>query len=264
MSTRLPKLLSLLLLWSALPPRTQAETRTLEIPVSNARAFNQKTVSGKACGPAALLNSFRFGDFHWQKGLKAASGDTDKQRLSSVIQKYGGKPSRSLAGRPRLSPGGINLTDLTDMANDMLAPQGMASLKNQVLVPADGRTTPQWLALTHRRFAASLGRGFPPVICVRRFVWRKTRDGRPAWLALEGHYVTLVRIPAKLPAHAKSFPISYVDPNGGRRCEGIIRVPDEPSPTGLLADFPHTSVGKEQVKLRERSLVVLSSAIGRW
>ena len=42
---------------------------------------NQLVVAGNACGPAALLNAFRFGNADWQRRVRLA-GATDKERLS--------------------------------------------------------------------------------------------------------------------------------------------------------------------------------------
>jgi len=229
---------------------------------AGAIAFNQRLVSSKACGPAALLNSFRFGDANWQRGLNAAPGKSERERLSYTIHTYGMRPSK-FTGRPRWSSGGLNLADLTDLANDMAASQSLPSLKNEVLVPLDGGSPVKLLAFAHKRCATSLAKGFPPVLGLRRFVWRKTQSGQAGWLAVDAHYVTLTQLPA-LGWNARNFQIGYLDPNGGRRCVANVHVPETPSPSGLIIDCPGTSVGRSQVRKGEPTMVMLSSVLGRW
>ena len=38
------------------------------------KPLNQLRVSGNACGPAALLNAFRFGNTDWQRASNAITG----------------------------------------------------------------------------------------------------------------------------------------------------------------------------------------------
>lgn len=225
--------------------------------------FNQRLVSNKACGPAALLNAFRFGDANWQRGLDAAAGKSDQERLSFTIRTYGMRPSSQFTGRSRWTSNGVNLADLTDLANDMAASQSLPPLKSEVLVSLNGSAPAKLLALAHKRCAASLAKGLPPVLGIRRFVWRKTQGGQAAWLAVDAHYVTLTQLPA-LGWNARSFQIGYLDPNGGRRCVATVHVPDTPSPSGLIIDCPGTSVGRYQVRKGEPTLVMLSSVLGRW
>ena len=78
-------------------------------------------------------------------------------------------------------------------------------------------------------------------------------------------------IPRKFDKKSRSFPVRYVDPWGGKRCEGVIGVPDRP----LLADaagnsscleavFPQSGVGKKTVRKGEETILAVAAAIGRW
>jgi hypothetical protein len=259
MSTHLPRLVSLFA--CALSPFVNAAEPAPSQP--RATAFNQRLVSSKACGPAALLNAFRFGDANWQRGLNAVAGKSDQERLSATIRTYGMRPSRQFAGRSRWSGDGVNLADLTDLANDMAASQSLPPLKSEVLIPLDGSAPAKLLALGHKRCATSLAKGFPPVLGLRRFVWRKTQGGQAGWLAVDAHYVTLTQLPA-LGWNAGNFQIGYLDPNGGRRCVANVHVTDKPSPAGLVIDCPGTSVGRHKVRKGEPTMVMLSSVLGRW
>lgn len=259
MSIRLPRLSSLFVCALA-PFAFAAEPAPAQL---RATAFNQRLVSSKACGPAALLNAFRFGDTNWQRGLDAATGKTDQERLAFTIRTYGMRPSSQFAGRSRWSSDGVNLADLTDLANDMATSQSLPSLKSEVLVSLNGSSSAKLLALAHKRCATSLAKGFPPVLGLRRFVWRKIQGGPAGWLAVDAHYVTLTQLPA-LGWNARSFQIGYLDPNGGRKCVATVHVPETPSPAGLVIDCPGTSVGRHKVRKDEPTVVMLSSALGRW
>jgi hypothetical protein len=127
------------------------------------------------------------------------------------------------------------------------------------------------LRRVHKRFDTSLAKGFPPVISLRRHVLRKP-SGKPAqWVVIDAHFVTLTAVPRRLEKHARSFPVHYIDPWGGRHCEGFIRIPEIP----LLADakgaascleavFPDTTVGLKHIRSGDASALVLSAAVGRW
>jgi hypothetical protein len=85
----------------------------------DAAPVNQLVIAGNACGPAALLSAFRFGDVNWQRAANAIPGETDRQRLRTIILREGMRPSKNLGGRPRWSKSGVNVADLCDMANEL-------------------------------------------------------------------------------------------------------------------------------------------------
>lgn len=66
-----------------LPAMAAAPLR--EAPNLAAKPANQLVVSGNACGPTALLNAFRFGNHHWQRGLLNITGTTGKEQSSSLL-----------------------------------------------------------------------------------------------------------------------------------------------------------------------------------
>lgn len=232
---------------------------------SGATPFNQLSISGNACGPAAFLNAVRLGDPHWQRGMEMIVGESDKTKLSYTIRVYGLRPSKQLAGRTRWSRAGINVEDLVAMGNDVLRGRLLPELKGEVLLPKPGESARALLERTHTRLAGSFRNGLPPIVSMRRLVLRKGHDGKPAWITVESHFITLLRIPGKIDPAVGSLAFDYLDPWGGKRCSGTLRVaaPDTAA-YGLIADLPSTSVGKKLAREGERTTVTLSAAVGRW
>lgn len=237
-----------------------------EAPNPAATPANQLVVSGNACGPTALLNAFRFGDASWQRASSALAGEFDKQHILTIIREYGMRPSAHIAGRSRWSKKGINLADLADVANEMTRGHFLPQVSQEVLFLTSRETPHKLLVRAHSRMETSLKKGLPPLISLRRYVKRNT-----AWVILDAHFVTVTSVPRKLDKHASSFAIRYLDPWGGKSCEGRIALPDRPilaegiaaSPC-LIADFPAASVGKKLVRRGEVSTLVPAAVLGRW
>ena len=230
-----------------------------------ATPFDQLSISGNACGPAAFLNAIRFGDQNWQRGMEMIVGNGDKTKLSYTIRAYALRPSAQLAGRTRWSRAGMNVDDLVAMGNDILRGRLLPELKGEVLVPKQRETAEELLERSHAVLAKSFRNGLPPIVSLRRQVLRKGQDGKPGWLTIESHFITLLRVPGKIDPAAGSFAFDYLDPWGGKRYSGTLRIaPADEAAYGLIVDLPSTPVGKKLVRDGERSSVTLSAAVGRW
>ncbi len=259
----LPALLSSTPLLAAPPLR--------EAPNPGAVPANQLLVSGNACGPAALLNAFRFGNENWQRASNAISGKNDRERIFTIIREIGMRPSKQMPGRPRWSRRGVGLSDLRDMANEMTANLYLPQLNEEVFF-SDGRESPEkLLRRVHGRLETSLAKGFPPVLSLRRHVLRPQPGSAPQWLVIDAHFVTLTAIPRKLGKNARGFSVSYIDPWGGKLAEGRIAIPERPvlvdskgNSSCLEALFPQTPVGKKLVRPGEETVLAVSAGIGRW
>ncbi|MCU0752806.1 MAG: hypothetical protein MUF86_02905 [Akkermansiaceae bacterium] len=242
-----------------------------EAPNPAAAPANQLLVAGNACGPAALLNAFRFGAPHWQRVSAAVKGDDDRARILTIIREIGMRPSKHLPGRARWSRQGVGLSDLRDMGNEMIMGHALPQLAEEVFFLKPRETPEKLLRRVHKRLDTSLAKGFPPVLSLRRHALR-TQPGKPAqWVVIDAHFVTLTAIPHSLEKNPRSFPVRYIDPWGGRHCEGVIRIPGLPllagadgTATCLEAVFPETKVGLDRVRRGDTSALVLSAAIGRW
>lgn len=232
---------------------------------------NQLVVAGNACGPTALLNAFRFGNPAWQRAANAIPGDTDKQRITRIIRERGMRPSNHLTGHPRWSKKGVNLADLCDIANEMTRGHFLPLVSEEVLFLKPGETQEKLLKRVHQRLETSIAKGLPPVVSLRRYAKRSQNGKPPAWVVLDAHFVTLTVVPRKLKKNARSFPISYIDPWGGKLCQGVITIPDRPiladsaaaSPC-LEAGFPQASVGKKLIRPGEPNALTVAAVLGRW
>jgi hypothetical protein len=248
-----------------------AGTPMREAPVTDAVPANQLLVSGNACGPAALLNAFRFGAPHWQRVSDAVAGDDDRSRILTIIREIGMRPSKHLPGRARWSRLGVGLSDLRDMGNEMTIGHSLPQLAEEVFFLKPRETPEKLLRRVHKRLDTSLAKGFPPVLSLRRHALRK-QPGKPAqWVVIDAHFVTLTAIPRRLEKHPRSFAVRYIDPWGGRVCEGVLRIPELPllvdakgAASCLEAVFPDTPVGLKRVRSGDASALILSAAVGRW
>ncbi len=242
-----------------------------EAPNMGAAPADQLVVAGNACGPAALMNAFRFGNKDWQRASDAIAGNNDRERILRIIREIGMRPSKHTPGRARWSRCGVSLADLRDMADEMCMGKYLPNFSEEVFF-LKGRETPEkLLRRVHQRFGKSLEKGLPPVVSLRRYAMRSVSGKAAQWVVVDAHFVTLVSIPGKLDKGARSFPVSYIDPWGGKRCEGTIAIPERrviADPAGnsscLEAVFPKSQVGIKQVRKGEQTVLVPAAALGRW
>lgn len=252
---RLRVVASLVCLVGFAPSRAAAQD-VRELPAG--KPVNQLCISGNACGPAALMNSLRSSREPWRQVAERLPGEGDRGQLRYLIRAHGMRPSESLRGRPRWSRNGINVTDLTVMANEVCASGYFLKWRNDF--PGAGERD---LRRLHQRVERSLKHGLPPVISLRRLVQRKVA-GRAMWLPLDGHYVTVLSVPKSLPRGAAAFPVRYIDPWGGKIRTGFIRCETPSSGCGLIAEFPQAEVGKSKVRKGEASVLSCAAVLGTW
>ncbi|NWK57086.1 hypothetical protein HW115_15800 [Verrucomicrobiaceae bacterium N1E253] len=241
---------------------------TLKAPNAKASPINQRRAYGNACGPASLLNAFQYGNEKWQKIFHAVPGDNSKSKIRYVVAAWGNKPSKHIKGTNRWNAKqGINLLDLTDMANEMRASHFVPKIKYKVLDQNPMESKTRFIKRCHSTIAKSMTRGLPPIVSIRRYAYRYNKEvGQKSWWPIRAHFVVITEIPKSLPQGATSFRIRYVDPYGGFVREGRIH-----TETGsfsrcpyLGATLPKTEVGKSFVKAGEETLLTLSAIIGTW
>lgn len=235
-------------------------------PNAAATPVNQLSISGNACGPAALLASFRCGNEAWQRGAASLAGGTDRDQLRLWIRLHGLRPSTTLKGRQRWSSKGINVEDLVAAANEMNRPLFLPPLAHDDLFLRPGEKPGALLRRTRDRLDKSLVKGIPPILSLRRFVLRKG-----IWTPVQGHFVTVTGVTRKLARGDSSFAFQYLDPWGGKRCEGTLGLPRQSilaaagqgSPC-LEATVSSALIGKSEIRRGEATAVVPAAVIGRW
>ena len=249
-----------------------AAPATRDAPNLSAVPVNQLVVAGNACGPAALLNAFRFGNPAWQRAATALAGSTDKESLLRMIREIGMRPSKHVPGHPRWSRRGVSVLDLRDMANEMRIGQYLPAVSAEVLFLNARETPQQLLRRVYQRLDTSLAKGLPPIVSLRRYALRRQPgSSAPQWVVIDAHFVTLTALPGKLDRSARGFAVSYLDPWGGKRCQGSIGIPEQAVMADaagnsfcLEANFPQTPAGKDLRRSGEKTVLAAAAAIGRW
>ncbi len=244
-----------------------AAARDMRVAANEAAVpVNQLSVAGNACGPAALLNAFRSGGVNWRRASDAIAGNNDRERVLTVIREIGMRPSKHLPGPARWSRRGVSVADMGDMANEMCAGKYLPFVDNEVFFLKPGESSEKLLKRVHQRLEKSLANGLPPVLSIRRHA---LRGGQ--WVVIDAHFVTVTGVCRRLEKNETSFPVRYIDPWGGKRCEGHIGIPQTAffansvgQSSCLEAVFPQTMVGAKQVRKGERSVLAVSAGIGCW
>lgn len=223
------------------------------------------------------MNAYRFGATKWNTAEQKLPGATNDQKFTHLINKYGRRLSKHSRANLRWDKNhGINSLDLTDLANEYQTEQNLKlpELKLRSLFIEENESQTQLLRRAHKDLTASLRKGFPPIISIKRFA-RPTYAKANFWRQHDGHFVVVHQIASSLPADATSFTIKYIDPWGGRIKTGTIKIPekgffaldptsDQPrlakSPT-LAIDFPQTALGRHTLKKNQLSATIIASSI---
>jgi len=247
--------------------------RPVTAPTPEARALNQISIQRYGCGPASLINAYRFGSAKWNTATHKIVGDTDKEQFDFIVKYYGKIFSRYAHNSMRWDArSGINGLDLADLANDFQTRRKLTlpELKHTTHFIKSKEGHKALLTVTHKHLTKSLHSGFPPIISIKRFAQRGS-----LWRQVHGHFVVLYEIPSSLPPEATSFEIKYIDPSGGKIKSGTIKIPEKvffainnakrktlfrKYPT-LIVDFPQSPLGRHLVKKNERSATILAASI---
>lgn len=241
----------------------KAQQLDLTVPSPNFPFIDQSKGAGDACGPVSLLNSFGSGSKKWQAIYQQVPGTVDRARIASVVKTWGLQPSKKFPQRTRWqNQRGISFEDLTEISSEMSSLSWRAPRTHGELLflNQDGKDE-RILKSTHKRFAKSFKKGFPPILSVRRFVFRQGY-----WQSVHGHFVTLTAMPSQLPRGSKSFPIRYLDPTGAKELTAVIALPTDREalfPCPILSS-PGNTIGVREVQANEASHLALAGAIGAW
>ncbi|MGJ8645107.1 MAG: hypothetical protein ACSHX9_17025 [Luteolibacter sp.] len=224
----------------------------------SAKPFNQLDLAGNACGPAALLNSYRFGKPAWRKLSEEPPGLSDRERIRAIARGPAMRESASLPGRARWSRNGINISDLRDVANEISAGKYLPYLKNSTLVISPIETQEKHLRRVHAKLATSLSRDIPPILSIRLYA-----KSAGKWKPIQGHFVTVTSVPTRLEHGSTSFPVKFIDPIGGKFREGIIQIGSDPDMNFFTqAKFPGVTIGRGSLRSVEDSYLSAAALLG--
>lgn len=193
------------------------------IRVDPARVLRQDDLDTKACGPVSLVHVLQFGDAACRKALGLLPGGTPAQRAAAVMERFGGKPSRDYGEGKRVRGDGISCVDLTDIAREVVTPAGLTAT-GDFLDRRKNEADRTFLHRVHRRLADALRTGRAPLVSLRSFataVDSKMQDGY-SWNGVQGHFVVVTRVPAKLADHELGFRFEFIDSKSGRVESGYI------------------------------------------
>ncbi len=257
---------SLLLLSTIFTLFSHGQKNWQTTPLPTSPPVNQLRANGNACGPACLIDAFRSGSNEWQKSIQQIKGANDTAKIISLIHSHGKKGSALNPKRYRWNGRyGINITDLTTIANELRAHRKMPTVKSTLFFQSERQNARALLKHTHRQLSRSLKKGLPPIIRVRRMTFKSTKgSAKKVWLPVKRHYLVITGLPKKLPRNATSFQVTYHDPWGGKKYSGSIQIPDlnTSSIATPIAYFPQSNIGKKLIPKKQLTTLSLSSAIG--
>ncbi len=234
---------------------------------TNASPTNQRRAHGNACGPASLLNAFHYGSKRWQRAFNAVPGDDSKTRINYVISRWGLKPSKHIEGVRRWNQQGINLVDLQDVANEMCDYHWLPKIKYEVLTRAPDEAATTLLQRSHQRIVKSLKKGLPPILCIRRYAYRNSKELKTkSWWPISAHFIVIIETTTTLKNSPNSYRIKYVDSYGGHTHEGTIHTSSGSFTNSpfLGASLPSATIGNTLIKKGEATTLTFSAVLGRW
>lgn len=203
------------------------------VPSPAPKVLDQKEVGQCACGPCAIFNAFQFGGASLNTLASTLPGDTSADKVRSLIQMYGSKPSVNVHGQPRYLPdGGMSDADLVPFINDWLADKDASLIKGERLTIQNNETPKGNLQRVYNELSYSLAAGFPPVVNLQSYSERKNFFHH-YWKWMDGHFVTVVAVQKELPKDASKFCMSVADSQSGRVLQVFVSAGENNSSTSL-------------------------------
>ena len=197
---------------------TRVRAETLASANVSPEVISQRTVGSMACGPCALANALTHGEAESRRAFASLEGGTPLERVETIIQKFGGKPSELYhARRTRYSEeNGTIPEDMSLLANDLLRSLKLPGATSQWLNVHEGENGRAHLRRLHGLFSDALEAGLPAIVEVRSFGANTTAPEGPVWNGLLGHWMPVVGVePATLPPQATGFVCRFADSVSG-------------------------------------------------
>jgi hypothetical protein len=173
----------------------------------------QEGIGQCACGPCSIFNAFQFGNAALTNLAWSLPGKTRADKVRSLIDRFGGKPSALARNQPRyLADGGMWGADIAPLINDWL--DGSAPpVRGERLTLQWNETPRKQVRRVYGELHRSLQQGFPPVINVQSYT--APQNARAGWTWLDGHFVTVVAVQDSLAKRATGFSMWVADSESG-------------------------------------------------
>ena len=209
----------------------------------------QENIGDCACGPCAIFNAFQFGSESLNTLASALPGEVPADKVRSLINIYGKKPSVRSRNQPRyLADAGMWEDDMAPFINDWLKNTGHAAPVTGERVTIQGNETAQeHLHRVYSELSRSLAAGFPPVVNLQSYTARKNLFHH-YWKWMDGHFVTVVAVQDSLPADASKFSMWVADSQTGRILQVSVDADQSRSPSAS-ARSPTQRSGKAPVQI---------------
>lgn len=195
------------------------------------KTIDQMWLSDMACGPAAVLNSMRFGPPEYQQLFDELPGNTGLEKLDYVVRVFGSKPSDDYESGTRIrSLGGMSADDLKHFYMDLLkGNKAIPTISGVYLDRLKFESDQHFVWRIHKFLTQSIKKGVPPII----HVWAVAPDFsgiKPLWGGIASHFITINLIQDQLDNEELGFYFKYIDPNGGTLRSGYLYAENRFSP----------------------------------
>ncbi|MBP7861111.1 hypothetical protein KA183_05470 [bacterium] len=244
-----------------------------------------------SCGYVALLNNLSFGNQESQAAVSSIEGITDDDKMSALEKLFNDKTSIEYSKGGRMRDVGISSADLLQICNEFRLDHNLQPLKGICLDRLKNESKIEMGTRIHSLLLTSIEKGESPIIMVRsesahfKPMWYQSAasvfgvtsafEKASKWDGLQGHYLTVIGIPAKVNDDG-SFCLDYIDPAKGKKRQLFVypEVRNFVAPKGVdknlkwIGSFPYLAVAASTLNLNtkeekwnERTIVFLYNAI---
>lgn len=248
------------------------------VPFKKEEAVDQLDYSTVSCGPASILNSFRFGNPERLKFYNSLKGDSGLDKLKNLIEKYFQGKSDYYKSSDVIDEEGVRSLDLLKRTNNILEGSGIREVNGCYLDRQPQETGRHFVKRIARMLKGSLDKGVPIIAVVAAYSTKNERE-KMGWERVGGHFVVIRSIKIDPSKEVLSFDCNYIDPEGGCIRRAFVFA-EERRPYGawkylgddknewlsnnpfLLFTAPFLDIGIKQKKWHHRTQLLLTYAIG--
>ena len=240
----------------------------------------KQTDNADSCVAAAILNALQFGNERLQTAYKRIPGQTNEQKATFILKKYGSRDSNVVPGfKAYISNRGVTAEDTSMIVNALLRDSDISTVNATFADRLGSETTLTYVRRIHGLFQHSLEKRVPVIASVKSYAAHPARESaEPEWSGLHGHTIVVTGVTMPLLSYQKGFAFEFVDSLNGtieqgyayaedaRKFAAVRKVGSEYQwATGspfLLLILPSLPLGTERQQLTVRTLLHLNYLIG--